>query len=58
MTIVYLHHTGANGILDQRKTQHFTYDPDDPLQSIKVLGLNLGKTSVKNIAVVHFQSKK
>lgn len=47
MTIVYLHHIGAKGILDQRKTQHFTYDPDDPLQSIKVLGLNLGKTNGK-----------
>lgn len=49
VTVVYLHHIGAKGILDQRKTQHFTYDPDDPLQSIKVLGLNLGKMSKNKI---------
>lgn len=42
-TVVYLHHTGANRILEQRKSQRFAYDPDDPLQPIKVLGLNLGK---------------
>lgn len=50
-TVVYLHHIGARGILDQRKTQHFTYDPDDPMQSIKVLGLNLGKMNKQNINI-------
>lgn len=50
MTIVYLHHIGAEGILDHRKTQHFTYDPDDPLQSMKVLGLNLGKSNKSSVA--------
>lgn len=45
MTVIYLHHNGAKGLLDHRKTQHFTYNPDDPMQSIKVLGLNLGNTS-------------
>lgn len=51
VTIVYLQHVGAQGILDHRKTQRFTYDPDDPMQSIKVLGLNLGKSSGSSVAV-------
>lgn len=53
VTVVYIHHIGAKGILDQRKTQHFTYNPDDPLQSIKVLGLNLGKTGEKHTSTFY-----
>lgn len=44
VAIIYLHHTHEKQILEHRKSQHVAYDQDDPLQALKALGLNLGKT--------------
>lgn len=49
MTVVYLHYTGEKQILEHRNAQHIAYDQDDPLQAIKALGLNLGKSVTMHI---------